>query len=99
MRRVYLDHQSATPLLPEALEAMQPFLRADFGNPSSLHQDGLRARDALEAARGQMAKFINAESPEEIIFTSDGTESANLAVKGTCLGSTTPRQPRGSQQH
>jgi cysteine desulfurase len=84
MRHVYLDHQSATPLLPEALEAMQPFLAGAFGNPSSPHQHGLRARDALEAARAQAARLINAQSPEEIIFTSDGTESANLAVKGAC---------------
>jgi cysteine desulfurase len=84
MRHVYLDHQSATPLLPEALEAMQPFLAGAFGNPSSPHQHGLRARDALEAARAQAARLINAPSPEEIIFTSDGTESANLAVKGAC---------------
>jgi cysteine desulfurase len=84
MRQVYLDHQSATPLLPEALEAMKPFLAGAFGNPASPHQYGLRARDALEAARAQAARLINAESPEEIIFTSDGTESANLAVKGTC---------------
>ena len=84
MRHVYLDHQSATPLLPEALEAMQPFLSGTFGNPSSPHQYGLRARDALESARAQIARLINAQSPEEIIFTSDGTESANLAVKGAC---------------
>jgi cysteine desulfurase len=84
MRHVYLDHQSATPVLPEALEAMQPFFAGAFGNPSSPHQHGLRARDALDAARAQAARLINAESPEEIIFTSDGTESANLAVKGAC---------------
>jgi cysteine desulfurase len=82
MRHVYLDHQSATPLLPEALEAMQPFFAESFGNPSSPHQHGLRARDALEAARAQVASLIHAASPEEIIFTSDGTESANLAVQG-----------------
>jgi cysteine desulfurase len=84
MRHVYLDHQSATPVLPEALEAMKPFFAGDFGNPSSPHQHGLRARDALDTARIQAARLINAESPEEIIFTSDGTESANLAVKGAC---------------
>jgi cysteine desulfurase len=82
MRHVYLDHQSATPLLPEALEAMRPFLAEAFGNASSPHQHGLRARDALADARAQIARLINAESPEEIIFTSGGTESANLAVKG-----------------
>jgi cysteine desulfurase len=83
MRQVYLDHQSATPALPEVWEAMQPFLAGAFGNPSALHQHGLRARDAMEAARAQIAGLINAASPDEIIFTSDGTESANLAVKGT----------------
>jgi cysteine desulfurase len=83
MRQVYLDHQSATPVMPEVLDAMMPFLAGAFGNPSSLHQHGLRARDAVASARAQVAGLINAESPEEIIFTSDGTEAANLAVKGT----------------
>jgi cysteine desulfurase len=83
MRHVYLDHQSATPALPEVLEAMKPFLAEHFGNASSLHQRGLRARDAIELARSQVASFINAGSAESIIFTSDGTEAANLAVKGT----------------
>jgi cysteine desulfurase len=82
MPSVYLDHQAATPLLPEAFEAMRPFFTGAFGNASSLHQHGLRVRDALAKAREQTAAFINAESPEDIIFTSDGTESANLAVKG-----------------
>jgi cysteine desulfurase len=84
MRHVYLDHQSATPVMPEVVEAMKPFLGEAFGNPSSPHQQGLRARESLDAARAQAAKLINADSPEEIIFTSDGTESANLAVKGAC---------------
>jgi len=82
MRQVYLDHQSATPVLPEVLEAMKPFFAEAYGNPSSLHRHGLLARDALARARSQVAAFINAESPDEIIFTSDGTESSNLAVKG-----------------
>lgn len=82
MPRVYLDHHSATPLLPEAFEAMRPFFGEAFGGAGSLHQHGLLARDALAKAREQVAAFINAESPEEILFTSDGTESANLAVKG-----------------
>ena len=82
MRRVYLDHLSATPLLPEAFEAMRPYFAETFGNPSSLHQDGLRARDALARARQQVAALINAESPDEIFFTSCGTEAANLAIKG-----------------
>jgi cysteine desulfurase len=82
MPPVYLDHQAATPLLPEALEAMRPFFLEAFGSASSLHQHGLRAREALAKAREQMAAFIHAESPEDILFTSDGTESANLAIKG-----------------
>jgi len=86
-RFVLLDHQSATPMLPEVLAAMQPFFGEDFGSPSSLHRLGLRARDALDTARERVAAFINAASPEEILFTSDGTESANLAVKGTAWAS------------
>ena len=83
MRRVFLDHQAGTPVAPEVFEAMRPFFTEQFGNASSLHQQGLRARDVVATARGQVAKFINAGSPDEIIFTSDGTEAANLAVKGT----------------
>ena len=82
MRQVYLDHQATTPVLPEVFEAMKPFFMEAFGNASSLHQHGLRVRDALSKARLQYAALINAESPDDIIFTSDGTESANLAVKG-----------------
>ena len=61
---------------------MKPFFTEAFGNPSSLHQHGLRVRDALKKARQQMAALIGADSEEEIFFTSDGTESANLAIKG-----------------
>jgi cysteine desulfurase len=82
MRQVYLDHQSATPVLPEVLEAMRPFFAEAYGNPSSLHRHGLLAREAVARAREQIAAFVNAESPEEIIFTADSTEAANLAVKG-----------------
>ena len=82
MRHVFLDHQSATPVLPEVFDAMKPFFMEAYGNPSSLHQHGLRVRDALAKARTQIAALINAESPDDIFFTSDGTESANLAIKG-----------------
>lgn len=82
MRHVYLDHQASTPVLPEVFEAMRPYFTEAFGNPSSLHQHGLRVRDALKRARQQMAALVNADSDEEIFFTSDGTESANLAIKG-----------------
>lgn len=82
MRQVYLDHQASTPVLPEVFDAMKPYFTEAFGNASSLHQHGLRVREALKRARGQMAALINADSAEEIFFTSDGTESANLAIKG-----------------
>jgi cysteine desulfurase len=64
------------------LDAMRPFFTETFGSASSLHQHGLRVRDALARSREQVANFIQAESPEDIIFTSDGTESINLAIKG-----------------
>ena len=82
MSYVFLDHQSGTPLLPEVFEAMKPYFLEHYGNASSLHQLGLRVRDALKTARTQIAGLLNAESEEEIFFTSDGTESANLAIKG-----------------
>lgn len=72
---------------PEVFEAMRPYFIEWFGAPSSLHQHGLRARDALEKARSQVAALIHAASAEEIIFTSGGTESANLAIKGVAYGS------------
>jgi cysteine desulfurase len=84
MRKVYLDNASTTPLLPEVKEAMLPFLGESFGNPSSLHDWGDAAREALEGAREKVAALINAD-PEEIIFTSCGTESNNTAVKGIGL--------------
>ena len=82
MPKIYLDYQSATPLRAEVREAMEPFLEERFGNPASLNLFGMQARDALKTAREQVARFINAPSPEDIIFTSDGTEAMNLAVKG-----------------
>jgi cysteine desulfurase len=81
-RSVYLDHQTTTPVLEEALQAMLPYFREVYGSPSSLHRFGLQVRDGLKEAREQLAKMINAESEEDLIFTSDGTESANLAIKG-----------------
>jgi cysteine desulfurase len=90
MRKVYLDHAAGMPLLPGVREAMQPYLGEVFGNPSSLHEWGDGAREALENARSQVAGLIGG-SPEEIIFTSCGTESNNLAVKGLALA----QQARG----
>jgi cysteine desulfurase len=80
-RRVYLDHNASTPLHPEALDAMLPYLTERFGNPSSVHGFGREAREGLDAAREQIASFLRV-SKEEIVFTSGGTESDNLAVKG-----------------
>ena len=84
MRKVYMDNAASTPLLPEVKEAMLPFLGELFGNPSSLHDWGDGAREALDEAREKVAGLIGAES-EEVIFTSGGTESNNFAVKGLAL--------------
>jgi cysteine desulfurase len=78
---IYLDHAATTPLRPEALEAMLPFLGGDFGNPSSPHSFGRRARAALDEAHERIAHQINA-GPREIVITSGGTEALNLALKG-----------------
>jgi cysteine desulfurase len=78
---IYLDHAATTPLRPEALEAMLPFLGGEFGNPSSPHSYGRRARAALDDAHEKIAAGINA-TPREIILTSGGTEALNLALKG-----------------
>ncbi len=86
MKEVYLDNYAATPLLPEAREAMLPFFGERFGNPSSLHSRGDAAREAVEEAREKVAALLGAD-PEEIIFTSSGTEANNLAVKGIAAGS------------
>ncbi len=84
MRKVYLDNVAITPLLPEVREAMLPFLGEVFGNPSSLHDWGDVARQAVDAARSQVAELIGANA-EEVIFTGSGTESNNFAVKGLAL--------------
>jgi cysteine desulfurase len=87
MPTIFLDHQSSTPVLAEVFEAMRPFFVEQYGNPSSLHHLGNRARRALDQARGQVASFLHATSPDEIVFTSGGTEAANLAVKGAAYAS------------
>jgi len=84
-KTAFLDYQSGTPVLPEVFEAMKPYFLEWFGNAGSQHQHGLRARDAIENARAQAAELIHAESPEDILFTSGATESANLAVKGVAM--------------
>ncbi len=79
--KVYLDNAATTPVLQEVIKSMRPFFSRDFGNPSSIHSLGKKARTAVENARNVIARSINA-LPEEIVFTSGGTESDNLAIKG-----------------
>ncbi|MES2222282.1 MAG: aminotransferase class V-fold PLP-dependent enzyme [Acidobacteriota bacterium] len=81
MRRVYMDANATTPLLPEVLEAMQPYFVERFGNASSVHSFGQQARGAVEHARIQVASLLHCR-PAEIVFTSGGTESDNLALFG-----------------
>ena len=77
----YLDHAATTPLRPEALEAMLPFLQGSFGNPSGQHSQARAAKTAIEEAREQVAAALGAR-PAEIVFTGGGTEADNLAIKG-----------------
>lgn len=83
-QRIYLDHIAGTPIQPEVLQAMLPFLQVHFGNPASIHHHGELPQDALFHSREQVARLIGADN-EEIIFTSCGTESNNLAIKGAAL--------------
>src|ERR1700722_18477571 len=85
MNRVYLDYNATTPVEPQVLDAMLPYFSADFANASSIHTPGQRARAAVETAREQVAVLIGAR-PQEIVFTSGGTESDNHAIFGV-LGS------------
>jgi cysteine desulfurase len=82
--KIYLDHAATTPVDPDVLKAMKPYFSRDFGNASSLYSMGQHARLALENARKKIASVINAD-PEEIVFTSGGTESDNLALVGVAL--------------
>ena len=91
MERIYLDHNATTPLDPEVLEAMLPLLREGFGNPSSLHWFGQRARAAVEEARGRVAALL-AASAAEIVFTGSGTEADNLALRGVAARAREPRR-------
>lgn len=81
MKRIYLDHAATTPVDPQVHEAMNPFFHDHFGNASSLHQEGRHAKKAIDQSRATIASFLNAQ-PQEIIFTSSGTHSCNLAIIG-----------------
>lgn len=78
---VYLDHNATTPVAPEVADAMWPYLTEHFGNPSSASPSGARARTAVDTARAQVAALIGAH-PDEVVFTSGGTEANNLAIRG-----------------
>jgi cysteine desulfurase len=88
--RAYLDHNATTPLDPRVLDAMLPFLREEFGNPSSLHSFGQRARAAVEEARASVAALVGAE-PAEVVFTASGSESDNMALLGVAAKAKAPR--------
>ena len=81
MKKIYLDHVATNPLHPDALDAMLPYLKEKYGNPLSLYEAGIKAREAIENARALTADLINAKS-KEIIFTASGAESNNFAIKG-----------------
>ncbi|MFA6107857.1 MAG: aminotransferase class V-fold PLP-dependent enzyme [Candidatus Latescibacterota bacterium] len=87
---IYLDHNATTPVHPEVLEAMLPYLREQFGNPSSSHAYGQRAHAAVERAREQIAALLGCAA-DEIVFTSGGTEANNLAIRGTLAAAETRR--------
>jgi cysteine desulfurase len=89
---VYLDHNATTPIAAEALGAMRPYLERHFGNPSSGHEYGAPAHEAVERARAQVATLLGCE-PESIVFTASGSEADNLAIKGVALAR------RGSGDH
>jgi cysteine desulfurase len=83
-RPIYLDYASTTPVHPRVLEAVEPYLRQEFGNPSNLYALGRRAGDALERARAQVAAILGSHE-DEIVFTGGGSESDNLALKGVAM--------------
>ena len=85
---IYLDHNATTPARPEVVDAVARAERDYPGNPSSVHAWGRRARDAVERARAQVARFLGA-TPEEIVFTSGGTEGNNLVIRGLYAGAAT----------
>src|ERR1700756_4217415 len=93
---VYLDHAATTPMLPEAIAAMTEEL-AQFGNPSSLHNAGRRARRGVEESREQIAEVFGAR-PSEVVFTSGGTEADNLAVKGLYWARQDGGSPAGTRR-
>jgi len=95
---VYLDHNATTPIDERVLEAMLPYLRENFGNPSSIHGLGRQARAALDAAREQVAQLVAAH-PGQVVFTSGGTEANNAALKGIAFRSSPGRLAVSAIEH
>ncbi len=93
-QRIYLDYNASTPIAPEAVEAMRPFLTEHYGNPSSHHWAGAPAKAAVERAREQVAGILG-YAADEVVFTSGGSESNNHALKGVFFAHRDPRQPSG----
>jgi len=91
LHKIYLDHNATTPTLPEVLDVMLPFYKDKFGNPSSVHSEGRAARVSLDESREQVAELIGAR-PDEIVFTSGGSESNNFAILGVALASSSKRR-------
>jgi cysteine desulfurase len=89
MQRIYLDHNATTPVAPEVLDAMLPYFSGDYGNASSIHTFGQKARSAVETAREHVATLIGAR-PQEIVFTSGGTEADNHAIFGIAEAAKVP---------
>jgi cysteine desulfurase len=88
---IYLDHNATTPVAPEVLDAMLPYLRDHYGNPSSDHPTGRRAAGAVDQARARVAAMVGAD-PGDIVFTSGGTESNNLAIRGAAAATASGRR-------
>lgn len=87
MTRIYFDYNASTPIAPEVAAAMQEAVEGAYGNPSSPHWAGIPARAIVERARADVARLLGCD-PSEVVFTSGGSESNNLALKGTFFAST-----------
>lgn len=101
VKRIYLDYAATTPLAPEALEAMMPWLSSEFGNPASLHAEGRRGKTAIDEVRETLSDAMGCLFAE-VVFTSSGTEAANLAVLGAALANRDSRRKRilfGAAEH
>src|SRR3954471_4279497 len=93
--RIYLDHNATTPVFPEVVEAMRACWSEPCLNPASQHEFGRRARRKLEDARDRIGELLGASTRDRIVFTSGGTESNNLAIRGIRSGAEKDREARG----